>query len=305
MSGELAYRSLPARDFVPYEDIDASVGDLADSLQMMTSRAPSSANYLNDFLVNPGIQEPIFAKTTSPDRQLYIEKMTQFENIHREDRFLEREQYPVLISSFKRLDRVQNLVGHGNFNVVSFDEMLSYGKQYSSIGRFAKDEAEFIEGLFTANAREYGFLGEKVITQLTARISERDRKKVPRTGHFLYRGDSEALYQKLRTDLGDNIVLTSGIRSIVKQTHLFLAKTIQSKGNLSRASRSLAPPGHSYHGIGDFDVGKIGFGRKNFTEAFATTDEYRKLVDLGYVAIRYPEGNLFGVRYEPWHIKVV
>ena len=55
----------------------------------------------------------------------------------------------------------------------------------------------------------------------------------------------------------------------------------------------------------DFDVGKIGFGRKNFTEAFATTDEFKKLVDLGYVEIRYPEGNTFGVRYEPWHIKVV
>ncbi|MFT7222328.1 MAG: hypothetical protein ACI8Z1_003954, partial [Candidatus Azotimanducaceae bacterium] len=198
MSGELAYRSLPMRDFVPYEDIDASVGDLADSLQMMTGRAPNSANYLKDFLVNPATQEPVFAKTSSPDRQLYIEKMTRFENSHREDRYIDQNQYPVLISSFKRLDRVQNLVGHGNFNVVSFDEMLGYGKQYSSIGRFSKDEAEFIEGLFTANAREYGFLGEKVITQLTARISERDRKKVPLTGHFLYRGDSEALYQKLR-----------------------------------------------------------------------------------------------------------
>jgi len=100
-------------------------------------------------------------------------------------------------------------------------------------------------------------------------------------------------------------VLTSGIRSVVKQTHLFLAKTIQSKGNMSRASRSLAPPGHSYHGIGDFDVGKVGFGRKNFSEEFARTDEFMKLVELGYVDIRYPKDNLYGVRYEPWHIKVV
>ena len=116
---------------------------------------------------------------------------------------------------------------------------------------------------------------------------------------------TEALYDKLKKDVGDSIVLTSGIRSVVKQTHLFLAKTIQSKGNLSKASRSLAPPGHSYHGIGDFDVGKVGFGRKNFTEAFAKTDEFKRLVDLGYVDIRYHRNNMLGVRYEPWHIKVV
>lgn len=101
-----------------------------------------------------------------------------------------------------------------------------------------------------------------MINELSAAIPEKDRKKNGRTGHFLYRGESERLYKKLQQDLGNNIVLTSGIRGVVKQTHLFLAKTIQSKGNLSKASRSLALPGHSYHGVGDFDVGKIGFGRK-------------------------------------------
>ena len=112
------------------------------------------------------------------------------------------------------------------------------------------------------------------------------------------------MYRKLQSDLSGKVVLTSGIRNIVKQTHLFLAKTIQSEGNLSRASRSLAPPGHSFHGIGDFDVGKIGFGSRNFTEQFAQTEEFSRLVELGYINMRYPEGNLLGVRYEPWHIKV-
>jgi D-alanyl-D-alanine carboxypeptidase len=28
------------------------------------------------------------------------------------------------------------------------------------------------------------------------------------------------------------------------------------------------------------------------------------LVELGYINMRYPEDNLLGVRYEPWHIKV-
>ena len=135
-------------------------------------------------------------------------------------------------------------------------------------------------------------------------MTERERYKVPYTGHFLYRGAPLDLYRKLERDLEKRVVLTSGIRSVVKQTHLFLAKTIAAEGNLSRASRSLAPPGHSYHGIGDFDVGKVGFGRKNFTAAFARTEEYHRLVDLGYVDLRYPKGNLLGVRYEPWHIQV-
>ena len=78
-----------------------------------------------------------------------------------------------------------------------------------------------------------------------------------------------------------------------------------SKGNLSLASRSLAPPGHSYHGIGDFDVGNKNLGADNFTARFAETEEYKKLIRLKYVDIRYTRTNQVGVRYEPWHIKVV
>ena len=74
---------------------------------------------------------------------------------------------------------------------------------------------------------------------------------------------------------------------------------------LSMASRSLAPPGHSFHGIGDFDVGKKGYGHRNFTADFAETDEFKRLKQLGFVKIRYHETNPFGVRYEPWHVKVI
>jgi LAS superfamily LD-carboxypeptidase LdcB len=170
---------------------------------------------------------------------------------------------------------------------------------------FSRGELNFLEELFFTSARRYGFFGQKVQDQITAVVPKKDRYKVPYTGHFLYRGESFKLYQKVRNDLGREIVLSSGIRSIVKQSYLFLAKTIQTGGNLSRASRSLAPPGHSFHGVGDFDVGKKGFGLRNFTTAFARTKEFRRLVELGYVAMRYPQGNLLGVRFEPWHIKVV
>ncbi len=318
MSGQLVWSpgrgTSPGLESVAFEDIDVSMTELARSMELMSTPAPSVNDYLRSFgemeevdlaQMVADVNAPIMATTSSPNLGQYLRKMSNFEKSHSGDIFLQRSRYNTLISTFKRLDRVQNLVGHGNFNVISFDEMLKQSKRYSSVGEFSRDETEFLEELFAVNASRYGFFGEKVITELTQSIPTRERSKVGRTGHYLYKGDSEALYKKLKKDVGESIVLTSGIRSIVKQSHLFLAKTIQSKGNLSMASRSLAPPGHSYHGIGDFDVGKVGFGRKNFTEAFAKTDEFKRLVDLGYVDIRYHRNNMLGVRYEPWHIKVV
>ncbi len=283
-----------------YEDVNTNALELAQAIQQMSTPAPDREAFVRAFQKQT---KPILAD--SNNLKSYLQKMENFENSHHEDVFLTPNQNSLLGSVFRRLDRVQNVVGHGNFNVLSFDDALKMGKRYSSVGEFPKSEKEFVEDLFSKNPRGYGFYGEKVISNLTFKVAEREMRKIPRTGHFLYRGEPEALYKQVRRDLGDKIFLTSGIRSIVKQTHLFLAKTIQSKGNLSRASRSLAPPGHSYHGIGDFDVGKVGFGAKNFTEDFASTDEFKRLVDLGYVDMRYPKHNLLGVRYEPWHIKVV
>jgi hypothetical protein len=203
------------------------------------------------------------------------------------------------------MGRVQQLVGHGNFNVISVDEMLAYAARHPVVGEFSIAEKAFLEELFATDAHRYGFFGDKVISSLTHEIPQREIGKISRTGHFLFKGDAHKLYRKLRADLGQSVELTSGIRSVVKQSHLFMAKTIQATGNLSRASRSLAPPGYSFHGIGDFDVGKVGFGSRNFTEDFARTAEFKRLLDLGYIGMRYPKENLLGVRYEPWHIKVV
>jgi LAS superfamily LD-carboxypeptidase LdcB len=91
----------------------------------------------------------------------------------------------------------------------------------------------------------------------------------------------------------------------MKQFLLFLNKANKNKGNLSMASRSLAPPGYSFHGIGDFDVGKKGYGIHNFTERFTKTNVYKRLTDLGYIKFRYERDNDLGVRFEPWHIEVI
>ncbi len=76
-------------------------------------------------------------------------------------------------------------------------------------------------------------------------------------------------------------------------------------GNLSLASQTIAPPGYSYHGIGDFDVGQVGFGVANFSTRFSRTKVYKKLTRLDYIVFRYPQDNRLGVLVEPWHIQIV
>jgi D-alanyl-D-alanine carboxypeptidase len=208
-------------------------------------------------------------------------------------------------SALSRLRRLQNYVGYGNFNIIGWDQSLKLARNLDVVGAFTADELELIEELFFADAQTLGFYGDKVVTSLSSNIASRDIVKIPRSGHFLFKGDSTATYNKIRRDLGDSVILTSGIRSVVKQIYLFMNKAEKVDGNLSLASYSLAPPGHSYHAVGDFDVGKKGFGHLNFSEEFAKTDEFKRLIDLGYLDIRYPQQNPFGVRYEPWHIKVV
>lgn len=70
------------------------------------------------------------------------------------------------------------------------------------------------------------------------------------------------------------------------------------------ASRSLAPTGYSYHAIGDFDVDGQGFGGRNITSGFVKTEVFKQLAAFGFIEIRYPKNNLYGVRFEPWHIKI-
>lgn len=234
----------------------------------------------------------------------YLRKIRNFDAIFANDIYLDPIYKPLLLKTTQHLTRLETYIGHGNFNLTSFDSMLAFGKNFAKIGVFEADELNFLEEVFFANPHRYGFFGKKISAEITDFIPENDVAKISNTGHYLLRGESLNLYEQIKRDVGEEVILTSGVRGIVKQMHLFLAKAIEANGNLSRASRSLAPPGHSYHGIGDFDIGKIGFGARNFTADFSTTDEYKKIARLNYVDIRYPTDNLFGVRFEPWHIKL-
>ncbi len=232
-------------------------------------------------------------------------KVKHFNRDFVEDVYLPEAKWPLLQQTVRRMERLQKYIGYANFSLLGFDEMLRYARQFSVIGAFSPEEKSFLEEIFSNDAHNYGFFGDKVLTRLTAVIPHAETIKIPRSGNFLFRGESLKMFQRVQKDVGQELILTSGIRGVSKQLYLFLAKVEKTRGNLSRASRSLAPPGHSYHGIGDFDVGQRGLGRDNFTARFAKSQAFNKLRELGYINIRYTPDNQVGVRYEPWHIKVV
>lgn len=258
---------------------------------------PHAAFALDDFGSQPH-NEPANVKD-------FLSKIKYFDHHFPDDIRLNAEQTVLLAAVVARLKRVELAVGYANFSLLSFDDAVRTGAGSLAVGEFTAQEKDFIDHTFHRAASDYGFFGEKVLAELTTRIPIKDMVKMPATGQYLYRGDSMAMYDRIVKDVGPSIVLTSGVRGIAKQIYLFLAKAQQSEGNLSMASRSLAPPGHSFHGVGDFDVGRRGLGPRNFTEAFAKTREFKRLTELGYIHIRYHESNEFGVRFEPWHVKVV
>ncbi|MCG8620316.1 MAG: M15 family metallopeptidase [Desulfobacterales bacterium] len=211
---------------------------------------------------------------------------------------------PLLHSCLSRIKRLQRLVGYANFCLLGFDDARTYAKGYSRVGRFTKEELAFLEKIFYSSAADYGFKGEKPIPGMTDRIPVKETVKIKHTGNYLFKGKPVEMYGDIRKKIGRDAVLTSGVRGVMKQFLLFLNKANESRGNLSMASRSLAPPGYSFHGTGDFDVGEKGFGIDNFTEKFTQTRVYNKLSDLGYIKFRYDRENDLGVRFEPWHVEV-
>jgi len=234
----------------------------------------------------------------------YLNKMKYFNKSHDDDVQIDSSMYKVFESTVMRFRRLQQIVGHGNFQILSFDDGLKIAHKYSQVGAFSKAEIGFMEMIFYAEAQRYGFLGHKPLNKLTDRIKKKAVTKVPHTGNYLYKGLPLETFKKIKQQVGEQVVLTSGIRGIMKQFLLFLNKADKYNGNLSLASRSLAPPGYSFHGNGDFDVGQVGFGAANFTKRFSYTEVYKKLSEFGYLKLRYPQKNLMGVRFEPWHIKV-
>jgi len=242
-------------------------------------------NFLASLALSPIITSELMASTT--------------------DIYLNRDEFITLTNVNQRFKRLKRFVGFANFNLISFNQALYYGRNYSAIGTFTKDEIALVDRLFYENPNEYGFFGHKTCLKLDNRISKKDVTKIPRTGHYLFKGKPEKDYQNIIHDVGDTLILTSGVRNVVKQLSLYTNKIYNCGGNMTRATNSIAPPSYSYHTISDFDVGRKGWGYKNFTSDFALTNEFEKMTKLEYIGMRYTKNNRDGVRFEPWHVEVI
>jgi D-alanyl-D-alanine carboxypeptidase len=268
-----------------------------------------SAAILVGGLAPRALAELLTPRTAAPDDynsriKDYLDKMRHFNEPHPGDLFVEADKRNVMETTVRRLRRLERVGGYGFFNLLNLDDARNSARDNPQVGEFSKAELDYLEMTFSQDAKRYGFFGERSLLRVTDRIPADDVVKIAGSGHYLYKGAPFETYTKLKQDVGDRAVLTSGVRGIMKQFLLFLERAYENKGNLSLASRSLAPPGYSFHGISDFDIGQTGFGKGNFTERFVTSDVCRRLTQLEYIDLRYPRDNLLGVRFEPWHIKV-
>ncbi len=221
------------------------------------------------------------------------------------DIYINAKEMQILKSVNDRLTNIRRTVGYGNFNLIGFDDAITIARRYDRVGSFSKEELEFMEKIFYADPSQHGFYGKKTCEHITDVINRNDVHKVPYTGHYLFKGKTTNTYTHMLKDVGSSLILTSGVRSIVKQFSLFLGKLESTGGNITDASKSIAPPAYSFHSIGDFDVGKKGYGYANFTPRFATTKEFYKMQKLNYIKMRYTINNKDGVRFEPWHVEII
>ena len=221
------------------------------------------------------------------------------------DILVPKQDWPTLQTTLDRFSRIQATVGFGNFCLLGFDDSLKIARNYKNIGAFTGNEISFIDKLFHTDAKSYGFLGTKTFHNISDRIAASKIHKIPGTGNHLFKGRPQQIYYQISNDIGNRVVLTAGIRGMAKQFYLFLGKVKKTSGNLSMASQTIAPTGYSYHGVGDFDVGQVGFGSANFTTRFSHTRVYKQMTQLEYIVFRYPQNNQLGVQFEPWHVQVV
>lgn len=234
-----------------------------------------------------------------PTSSLYASEISSSNDI-----YLSSKEVKAFLSVRDKLNQIRRYVGFGKFNIISFDYVLKT-LRYSTIPSFTKEDFAFIDKIYYEDVDDYKFYGDKTSQKLTESINVKDVVKIEHSGHYLFRGKPAETYLQVLNDVGgDTLILTSGVRSIVKQMNLYLNKIYVTNFNVTKASFSIAPPSYSYHTVSDFDVGKKGWGYANFTSKFATTREFKELIKLDYIKLRYNKNNKDGVRFEPWHIEV-
>ena len=107
---------------------------------------------------------------------------------------------------------------------------------------------------------------------------------------------------------GISLMPVSGYRSVADQTELFVKQT-EKHGSAEAAARLSAPPGHSEHHTGyAIDIADTNRPETDIKYSFADTPAYQWLIaNAGSYGFEesFPENNVQGVSYEPWHWRYV
>lgn len=230
------------------------------------------------------------------DIKAYLKKMSQPDVPDASDLYVSDSEKDMFNSAYKKLSNLLYKAGYTKFSALDIDDARA-------LVSFSNDEMDYLKELFLFDASKYGFFGDKPLDKFDAKINNTQLAKV--NGILCFDGKTVEKFNKIRETIGDDVYMTSGIRTVIKQSYLFMKKTKECNYNLSMASRTIAPPGYSYHGVGDFDIGskKLSLAQ-NFTDRFADTDVFKQAVKDGFISLRYDAQNQLGVRYEPWHVKV-
>jgi len=202
---------------------------------------------------------------------------------------------------YKKFSELQDIVGFTNFSILGLEDGFKIYKSHKNKDLLDRDEYDYLVYLFYLDASKYGFYGDKQADTLWDKVETKKIVKVE--SQYLFEGKAALKYKKI-SDENKDAILTSGIRSIVKQIHLFYGKIKEENYIIPKAAHSIAPVGYSHHFTKDFDIGQNGWGYANFSEKFVESEVFQTLAEKGFIDLRYPRGNGDGVRFEPWHIKV-
>jgi zinc D-Ala-D-Ala carboxypeptidase len=104
------------------------------------------------------------------------------------------------------------------------------------------------------------------------------------------------------------IIPVSCFRNLEDQQKLFTAQ-IQRRGSQEAAAKSSAPSGYSEHHTGyALDLADGHFPKQDISLEFAKTDAFKWMKlhakEFGF-ELSFPEHNLQGVNYEPWHWRFI
>jgi zinc D-Ala-D-Ala carboxypeptidase len=113
----------------------------------------------------------------------------------------------------------------------------------------------------------------------------------------------------METDIGSQVLVWSGYRSPVYQAIVFLHYLLQNDFDLQKTGRRVALPLYSehssfpYHAI---DIGlKIDYDSKQELIERPEYDWMQKNTDKFGFFLSYPENNLVGYEFEPWHWRLM